>query len=527
MNRGDVVGDRYELADYLGRGGYGEVWKGFDRSLDRHVAVKFIRTERFPTPELREEAERRFRREARVTARIGHPGVPVIHDLGTHDGDLYLVMELVEGFRVDDLIACHHPLPVAWAAAIAAQICAVLTVAHARSLIHRDLKPTNLILCADGTVKVLDFGVVAMLGSADITQITQDGQNVGTPHYMSPELAVTGLASPRSDLYALGCVLHELLTGSRVFESAYTAAEVGRHYTEAPAPLRSLRSDVPAEIERLVLELLAKSAADRPADAAEVYGRLLPFVTAPPPLPGVTAAPLSPDPLRMYAVVAERVAETALTGPSVPVRDAGPGRRLSEAELRAVNERAEELALEGRFSQAVELLEGALAGAEGVLLPEDPVVFALRMRLAGSRFAVRDYRRAAEDYDDLLPRLSELLGAVHPAVLGCRLNRALCAAALGRHRVALSQMDGLLRDARPALGDRDEFILELRRELGTLLTRLGDYDRARAVLRPLLADLEAESGVGHLDTRDVRDLLRSLERVSPARPVTDVEGGWA
>ncbi|WTY92228.1 protein kinase [Sphaerisporangium sp. NBC_01403] len=349
-----------ELVEYLGRGGYGEVWKGFDQSLDRHVAAKFIRSDRFPTPELREEAEQRFRREARVTARIQHPGVPIIHDIGTHKGDLYLMMQLVQGYRVDHLIEHHRRLPVAWAAAIGAQICAVLTVAHAESLIHRDLKPSNLFLCPDGTVKVLDFGIVAVLGSGDITQITRAGEGLGTPFYMSPEMSLMGTASPQSDLYALGCVLHELLAGSRVFESEHTAAEVGRHLSEPPAPLRSVRADVPAEMERLVLDLLAKKPSDRPSGAAEVYERLLPFVDALPPLPGtVTAAP-SPDPMRMYAAVVERIAETALARPHVPVSEpASALPTLSEAELVAANHRAEELALGGRLSQAIELLEGA------------------------------------------------------------------------------------------------------------------------------------------------------------------------
>ncbi|MEV0417357.1 serine/threonine-protein kinase [Streptosporangium canum] len=512
MKQGDVVGGRYELVDYLGRGGYGEVWKGFDQSLDRHVAAKFIRSDRFPTPELREEAEQRFRREARVTARIQHPGVPIIHDIGTHDGDLYLVMQLVEGFRIDDLIAHHRPLPVAWAAAIAAQICAVLTVAHAESLIHRDLKPTNLVLCADGTVKVLDFGIVAVLGSADITQITRVGEGVGTPYYMSPELAVTGAASPQSDLYALGCVLHELLAGSRVFQSAHTVAEISRHYSEVPAPLRSLRRDVPGEIERLVLDLLAKNAADRPSGAAEVYERLLPFVVALPPLPGTTAAAPFPDPLRMYATVVERIAETALVGPHVPAQRPEAARRLSEAELLAANDRAEELAVQGRFSQAIELLEGALIGARDVLPREHPVIFALRMRLADSRFAARDYRQAAAEYDKLLPQLAGMLGAVHPAVLGCRLNQALCSAALRQNEVALSRMSELLDDARPALGDRDPFTLELRREFGKLLAQLGDHEWARSELHSLLPDMVTVHGADHPETRHVRDLLENLDR---------------
>ncbi|GLW98774.1 serine/threonine-protein kinase [Microtetraspora sp. NBRC 16547] len=514
MKQDDVIAERYELVEFLGRGGYGEVWKGFDKSLDRHVAAKFIRADAFPTLDRRREAEQRFRREARVTARIQHPGVPVVYDVGAHGESLYLMMQFIDGIGVHDLLHEHRPLPVAWAAAITAQICSVLTVAHAESLIHRDLKPRNLIMCPDGTVKVLDFGIVAVLGSADITQITRVGEGVGTAYYMSPELAITGKASAQSDLYALGCVLHELLAGTRVFESAHTVAEMSRHYSETPPPLRSLRPDVPVELEKLVLELLAKKAASRPTGAWEVYERLLPFVVALPPLPGATTAAPSPDPMRMYATVVERIAATALTGPRVPApRPAGVS-RFSEAELLAANERAEELAVDGRFSQAIELLESALRGADDVLPKAHPVVFALRMRLTDSRFAARDYQQAAREYEELLPELAGMLGSDHQAVLGCRLNQALCSAALGRNEIALSQMRVLLADMRSALGDSDPLTLELRRELGELLAKLGDHERAREVLRPLLADMVAVHGADHPEAQRARALLENLDRLA-------------
>jgi len=515
VRQGDVIAGRYELVLFLGRGGYGEVWKGFDKLLDRHVAVKFIRTDAFPTPERREEAEQRFRREARVTARIRHPGVPIVYDVGTHETSLYLVMELVEGIGVHDLIEEHHPLPISWAAAIAAQICAVLTVAHANALIHRDLKPRNLILCGDGTVKVLDFGVVAVLAPADVTQITRTGEGVGTPCYMSPELALTGRASPQSDLYALGCVLHEMLTCRRVFESANTLVEISRHYSEEPPPLRALRPDVPEEIEKLVLEMLAKNPADRPSGAAEVYERLLPFVTALPPLPGATVAAPSPDPGRMYAVVVDRIAKTALVGPRVPHPRRPPTvPRLSEEELVAACERAEELALEGRYSQAIELLEDALAGAEGMLSREHKVVFALRMRLAEALFAARDYRRAASEYEEIVPKLTRMLGPHHPQVLDCRFNESLCFAALGQDEKALGRMRPLAQATSAALGARAPLTLQVRLELGELLVKVGDYEGAREVLRSLLPDMRAVHGSGHPDTRHVRALLENLQHLS-------------
>ncbi|MEV5409549.1 protein kinase [Thermopolyspora sp. NPDC052614] len=515
MQQGNVIAGRYELVQFLGRGGYGEVWKGFDKFLDRHVAVKFIRTDAFPTPERRREAEQRFRREARVTAKIRHPGVPIVYDVGAHEASLYLVMELVDGVGMHDLIEEQHPLPISWAAAITAQICAVLEVAHANSLIHRDLKPRNLILCGDGTVKVLDFGIVAVLGPTDVTQITRAGEGVGTACYMSPELAVTGKASPQSDLYALGCVLHEILTCRRVFESAHTLVEISRHYSEDPPPLRTLRPDTPVEIERLVLEMLAKSPADRPSSAAEVYERLLPFVTALPPLPGATVAAPSPDPMRMYATVVERIAETALIGPRVPApRPAPAAPEFSEADLVAAGHRAEELALEGRFSQAIELLETALAGAEGVLPRAHPTVFAIRMRLAESLFAARHYRQAAAEYEEILPELARMLGAHHPTVLASRFNETLCSAALGEDEQALDQMRSLAQEMSDALGARSPLTLEVRLELGELLVKVGDHNGAREVLRTLLPDMRAVHGAGHPDTQHAQALLENLDRLA-------------
>lgn len=512
VDAGTVVGERYELVMRLGEGGYGEVWKGFDQSLDRHVAVKFIRAEKFPTPEERREAEQRFRREARVTARIRHPGVPVVHDVGELGGSLYLVMELVEGYRIDHLIDAHDPLPVAWAAAIAAQICAVLTVAHAQSLIHRDLKPANLMLCADGTVKVLDFGIVAVLDSPNITKITQVGQGVGTYFYMPAEQAITGKADARSDLYALGCVLHELLAGTRVFASALPAAEMSRHYSEAPPPLRSLRPDVPAGIEELVLELLAKNPADRPGDAARVYERLLPYIVALPPLPGATAVAPSPDPGRMYATVVGRIAETALVGPQIPAPRPTPVPRLSTGDLVAARMRAEELAVAGRLSQAIEILTEAVAACAPPA-GDRRLLIALRMDLANARFTARDYPAALDDFEELIPALIAALGPEHRVVLECRYNQALSSAALGWNEIAREQMTDLLGDVRTSLDEHDVLTLELRREIGELLARTGDHERARTDLRALLPDLTAVFGPDHPETLHVQTLLENLDRL--------------
>lgn len=157
MRAQERVADRYELTYPLGHGGMGEVWGGFDEKLDRPVAIKFLRKLTIPENE-RDNAVERFMREARVTARLDHPGVPSVHDVGHHGDDVYIVMQLVPGLLLSDLIAERGRLAVPWAAAIGAQICSVLAVAHAASLVHRDLKPQNLMVTPTGSVKVLDFG---------------------------------------------------------------------------------------------------------------------------------------------------------------------------------------------------------------------------------------------------------------------------------------------------------------------------------------------------------------------------------
>ncbi len=294
-----VIGDRYVLDDLpLGQGGMGAVYGGHDRHLDRKVAVKFLR---FPGGH-DEELEQRFMREARILARLEHAGAPILYDFGTFDRRLFQVMQFIDGVTVADLVSEHGPLPVPWAAAISAQACAVLSAAHALSICHRDLKPTNLMLCPDGSVKVLDFGL-AMLREADVAQFTRIGQILGTPAYMSPEQIQRGLAGPRSDLYALGCVLHEMLTGRQLFAGPTEYAVFEKQVNETPQEVPG----VPEELNRLIAGLLEKTPENRPADANTLYERLQPFAVDLPMLPGFLTPPSVPSPGRMYARVVGRV----------------------------------------------------------------------------------------------------------------------------------------------------------------------------------------------------------------------------
>jgi serine/threonine protein kinase len=316
MSTGRVIGDRYRLGRPLGGGGMGEVWEGWDVRLDRRVAVKLLRPAAFVHSGDASTLAVRFEREARMTARLNHRGVPVVHDTGADENDLYLVMELVEGMDLADFQAVNRPVPGEWIAAIGAQMAAVLSAAHTAQLVHRDLKPGNVMITPAGEVKVLDFGI-AVLRDTGVTRLTLTSEALGTPAYMAPEQSM-GQSSPSSDLYSLGCVLYELAAGRRVFDAPTPLALMQRHYAERPVPLRDIRPDLPVELTGLVDWMLAKQPAHRPADAREVYDRLIVLVGRTPVRPDALMDPTRPfrDPLATPA------RPTAAPGNPAPVHSA-------------------------------------------------------------------------------------------------------------------------------------------------------------------------------------------------------------
>ncbi|WP_329521367.1 serine/threonine-protein kinase [Spirillospora sp. NBC_01491] len=295
------IGDRYERRAPLAVGGMGEIWEGTDTRLNRNVAIKLVRPVANGDPA---DARRRFYREARVLARLRHPGVPVLYDFGQlGDGDLFIVMELVaDAVSLRDLIAERgaDTLPVPWVAAIGAQLCAALAAAHRAGLIHRDLTPSNVVLAPDTTVKILDFGVATALEYAEFSEITRPGDIPGSLLYAAPELDGHTKAGVGGDLYSVGCILYELLTGRRVFQDESPVEEIARHREEDALTPAFVRDDVPEPVERLVLTLLAKDPADRPAGAGRVFAALLPYVRDLPPLPGFHTL-AGTDPVHMYA----------------------------------------------------------------------------------------------------------------------------------------------------------------------------------------------------------------------------------
>jgi serine/threonine protein kinase len=270
--RGTLLAGRFRITDRLGAGGMGEVWAAQDERMRRDVAVKLVH----PLLGTDEAATRaRFEREVQLAGRLSHPNVVTVHDWGEVSVEgrqfLHLVMERVPGVSLHRRLGESTPpwpVAVAWAA----QIAQALDVAHRRGVVHRDIKPANALLTPEGTVKVLDFGVAKFLGDTlSARHLTAPGQLLGSPHYMSPEQA---LGAPdtdhRGDLYSLGCLLYHALTGSPPFDDANLVNVLRMHMNDVPVPPGALMAGLPAALDDLVVDLLAKAPGDRPADGATV-----------------------------------------------------------------------------------------------------------------------------------------------------------------------------------------------------------------------------------------------------------------
>jgi hypothetical protein len=517
---------RYELQP-LARGGMGDVWVGHDTRLDREVAVKFVRfTDGVPENEI----VRRFVRESRITARIRHPGVPAIFDVGTDDGKPYLVMERVHGISVSDLLAQEGRLSIDWAATIAAQTCAVLTAAHRESLVHRDLKPSNLMLEPDGTVKVLDFGLAVALDLAGMSRITRTGQNVGTPAYMAPEQVLAAMSEPRTDLYALGCTVYEMLTGQPVFTGQTSYTVMNKQVGERPEPVRSLRPEVPPELDALVGELVEKKPEDRPGSAQEVYERLLPFAVEVGPIPGVLTPPNVRSPVRMYATVVGHAFAGSVGVPETPTEDAADSRRteqderpgpgesgptpfrgpITRDELEEARADAGELATQTRYREAAEVLAAVAESAAETFGEADDEVLTVRLELANVLFEGGDYHAAAPAYEKLVAYLVERDGRDSELAFRCRAQYAECQARLGKTEDAVTVAIDLLEDLDRVYGGADPRTLDLRRQIGLWQLAAGRHGEAGSTLRRLLDDLVLHHGERHPTVPYVRDLLAGL-----------------
>ena len=306
---GEVLAGRYRLLGLLGRGGVGEVWRAEDLQLGRVVAVKVLR--RLEGDAL--SSLERFRREARVTAQLSHPNVVATYDIGTTEDRAYLVMELVRGGDLAQLLRSHGLPPADEVADLAIQAARGLDAAHAAGIVHRDVKPANLLLSSEGELKITDFGIARMAGT-DQTGALTGPVLLGTAAYLAPEQVRGEPATPASDRYALGCVLYELLAGAPPYTGEPHEVLDG-HVHREPVPVHELRPEVPAGLADLVMLLLAKDPAARPSTAAEAEACL----GAAEPEAGVHSEPVGPPTEVMALPVAARARHAADVDDDEPV----------------------------------------------------------------------------------------------------------------------------------------------------------------------------------------------------------------
>lgn len=261
---GQLFAGRFEVQEEIGSGGMGMVYRALDRELGDQVAIKTLRPELLQDPTLLE----RFKSEIRLARHISSKHVVRTHDIGERDGVYYLTMEYVEGITVRELLDTRGRLGVAPTLAIASQLAQSLVAAHEQGVIHRDIKPQNLLLDGAGVLKVMDFGVARLTGGN--ANLTEAGMLVGTPSYMAPEQMLGEGIDERTDLYAVGVVLFECLLGRLPFEAGSAIALVARVLRDSPPNPATLDPEIPAAFSDLVLRLLAKEPSQRPANAAEL-----------------------------------------------------------------------------------------------------------------------------------------------------------------------------------------------------------------------------------------------------------------
>jgi hypothetical protein len=300
-----ILAGRYQLGRLLGAGGMAQVYQGRDLLLARPVALKVLHPQLTRDPEFLA----RFWHEAQAAASVNHPNVVAVYDFGEHAGRSFLVLEHVPGTSLARVLAEQGPLPPERVARLGVQVSAALQAAHARRVIHRDVKPSNLLLGSDGVVKVTDFGIAR--AAEDTGDLTDPGKVLGSVHYMAPEQLTSGPVDRRIDLYALGVCLYELLTGHVPFEGDHPVAVAGGHLHTTPRPITEQRADVPAALAATIARALAKRPEDRQQSARQLRGELQRALAPPRQRPGG-----HPVPVR---------------GPRVPVRGAARRRRVAPA----------------------------------------------------------------------------------------------------------------------------------------------------------------------------------------------------
>ena len=261
---------RYAIQSELGRGAMGVVYKATDTALERTVAVKTVNMalERDGA----EKYEARFYQEARAAGSLNHPNIVTVYDVGKEGNVAYMAMEFIEGEELRSLLAAGRPLPVSQAVSVAAQVAEGLAYAHEHGVVHRDIKPANIMVLADGPVKITDFGIARMRASTD--ELTQSGMMLGSPKYMSPEQVIGKRADHRSDIFSLGVILYETLTGTAPFSGENVTALMYQIVNFAPPAPSAVNPAVPELLNFIVAKMLAKPLEERYPTAQELANDL-------------------------------------------------------------------------------------------------------------------------------------------------------------------------------------------------------------------------------------------------------------
>ncbi|MFH8935785.1 serine/threonine-protein kinase [Streptomyces griseosporeus] len=562
MGDSRLIQGRYRLLDRIGRGGMGEVWRARDESLGRQVAVKCLKPlGPQQDPAFIRVVRERFRREARVAAALQHRGVTVVHDFGESDGVLFLVMELLQGRDLSKLLDDNrgHPLPVPDVLDIAGQVAAALAYTHRQGIVHRDLKPANIVRLTDGTVKICDFGIARPGHDIGLTsRLTGTGIAMGTPHYMSPEQIGGDEVDQRSDLYSLGCVLYEIATGVPPFDLGDPWAILVGHRDTPPRPPRGHRADLPAYLERIILDLLAKRPEQRPHDAREVGRRIdlgrttpayVPTVVTPSPalapprreqrLPSWTrgmttghkatgAAPHATPPDPSAGLTAHWIRpRTDAPGPAASVTGApGPAASVTGAPGPA----SSATGVSGAASSATGV-SGAASSSLGAPGPPSsltdapappgaPPAPALLRALAGRHSAglglgrLGRWAEAGEVHRAVAAEREHLLGPDHPDTLASRHEVAFSLSRTGRAADALRAYKHVAAARTRLLGADHPDTLAARQEMAYVLGQLGRHFDAHQVYLSVLADRERTMGADHPDTLRCRhNLAFNLSRL--------------
>jgi eukaryotic-like serine/threonine-protein kinase len=458
----------------------GEVWRALDESLGRRVAVKCLKSSAGHGGDagFTRVLQERFRREARVAASLQHRGITVVHDFGDHDGVLFLVMELLDGRNLLQVLddAQRHPLPVPDITDIAEQVAAALAYTHSQGVVHRDLKPANIIRGSDGGVKICDFGIARLGHDIGFTsRLTGSGVAMGTPHYMSPEQIDAAEVDHRSDLYSLGCVLYELATGAPPFDLGDPWSILVGHRDTTPEPPRTRRPELPADLERLILDLLAKDPEARPQDAADVCGRLKAMRAA-----GVAAA-------------ARRPAEVPDWARSLRTGSAARSTRTHRPAAVPHHE------LTGAWSTRA--MTAAPAG------PEVLDALAARQAEAADLGRIGNWQQAYDVHTAVCAERDRVQGAEHPATLTSRHEAAGCLSRLGRAEEALRLYTWIAEVRGRVLGPDHDDTLAARHEAAYELGRLGRHLEAHQEYAAVLAARERTAGAEDPDTLQCRHNL--------------------